>query len=289
MQMFPMNNGLFVHIHYEFPDILTITDAELDLAFLTLWGLRYCAPVVHVVHEDEDEDISQLTDSELTTLASLILDMYKHKWDRLSELIVLRYDPIHNYSDTYHEELEEGITGESTRTPNISVANNETVEIDTVLSDGGSERRNKTSSGTDIREDDLREETSGADVHNRFAFNSAENEAVGDSVDESTGVKTNEGTVTDTRSGTEETTITGGLTHTTDGTNVTSGTKRTTGTEANEHSSDRNRVRDSTHVGNIGNLTTQQLMTQEIELWRWNLIQQVLNDVKDFLTLPVYE
>lgn len=287
MQMFPMNNGLFAHIHYEFPDILTITDAELDLTFLTLWGLRYCAPVVHVVHEDED--ISQLTDSELTILASLILDMYKHKWDRLSELIVLRYDPIHNYSDTYHEELEEGITGESTRTPDISIANNETVEVDTVLRDGGSERRNKTTSGTDTREDDLREETNGADVHNRFAFNSAENEAVGDSVDESTGVKTNEGTVTDTRSGTEETTITGGLTHTTDGTNVTSGTKRTTGTEANEHSSDRNRVRDSTHVGNIGNLTTQQLMTQEIELWRWNLIQQVLNDVKDFLTLPVYE
>ena len=287
MQMFPMNNGLFAHINYEFPEILTITDAELDLAFLTLWGLRYCAPVVHVVHEDED--VSQLTDSELTVLASLILDMYKHKWDRLAELIVLRYDPIHNYSDTYHEELEEGITGESTRTPDISVANNETVEIDSVLRDGGSERRNTTSSDTGTREDDLREEIDGTDVHNRFAFNSAENEAVGDSVDESTNVRTNEGTVTDTRSGSEETTITGGLTHTTDGTNVTSGTKRTTGTEANEHSSDRNRVRDSTHVGNIGNLTTQQLITQEIELWRWNLIQQVLNDVKDFLTLPVYE
>ena len=87
----------------------------------------------------------------------------------------------------------------------------------------------------------------------------------------------------------EQLTITGGLTHTTDDDRVIQGTKRTTGTEGNESSSDRTRNREFTHLGNIGNQTTQQLLTEEIELWRWNFIQEVLNDVKDFLTLPVYD
>ena len=81
----------------------------------------------------------------------------------------------------------------------------------------------------------------------------------------------------------------GGLTHTTDGTVVTEGTKRTTGTEGTEKSSNRERVRDLTHLGNIGNITTQQLINEEIKLWRWNFIQELLNDVKDFLTIPVYD
>ena len=52
------------------------------------------------------------------------------------------------------------------------------------------------------------------------------------------------------------------------------------------NSSDRTRT--YTHEGNIGNLTTQQLMKQEIELWQWNFIQQVLEDLRDFLTIPIY-
>lgn len=49
-----------------------------------------------------------------------------------------------------------------------------------------------------------------------------------------------------------------------------------------------NRARKYTHKGNIGNLTPQQLIQQEINLWRWNFIEEVLNDVKNFITLPIY-
>lgn len=48
------------------------------------------------------------------------------------------------------------------------------------------------------------------------------------------------------------------------------------------------RARRYTHKGNIGNLTPQQLIRQEIDLWRWNFIETVLNDVKDFITIPIY-
>lgn len=287
MQMLPMINGIFAHIHYEFPDFLTITDEELDLAFLSLYGLRLCAPVVHVVHTNHEQLI--LTDTELQTLADLIKAMYKHNWDRLADILSIEYDPIHNYQDTYHEELTEGITGDSTRTPNISVADSSTATDNTTVTDGGTERRTTNRNDTDNRNDFTREEYSDAVVHKKFGFNSPENEPVGDSVDESQSVRTNELTVEDTKEGTEQTVINGGLTRATQGTKGVNGTKRTTGNETEEHSSDRERVRDFTHLGNIGNLTTQQLLTQEIELWRWNFIQHVLNDVKDFLTLPVYD
>lgn len=49
-----------------------------------------------------------------------------------------------------------------------------------------------------------------------------------------------------------------------------------------------NRARVYTHKGNIGNFTPQQLIKQEIELWRWNFIDEVLNDVKDFISIPIY-
>ena len=49
-----------------------------------------------------------------------------------------------------------------------------------------------------------------------------------------------------------------------------------------------NRARKYTHKGNIGNLTPQQLIRQEIDLWRWNFIEEVLNDVKNFITVPIY-
>lgn len=46
--------------------------------------------------------------------------------------------------------------------------------------------------------------------------------------------------------------------------------------------------KDYTHIGNIGNHPTQHLISKEIELWRWNFVEELLNDVKDFVTIPVY-
>lgn len=48
------------------------------------------------------------------------------------------------------------------------------------------------------------------------------------------------------------------------------------------------RAKQSVHKGNIGNLTPQQLITQEIELWRWNFIDEVMSDIKSMITIPIY-
>ena len=287
MQMMPMNNGLFVHIAYQFPEVLQITNQELDLIFLTSWGLRLCAPIVHVIHQDTDS--SMLTNAELTQLGQLIRHLFQHKWDKLAAVLALEYDPIHNFSDDLHEEITEDIDVERERTPNLTETETKSLDLDRSEADGGSQVTSGTHSENRTRTDNLSEAINGSELNKIYGFNSLEDSPVGDSTKETTSTRLNTGTVGDARQGTESTTIQGGLTHTVDEDRDSQGEKRTTGTDTTVEGTDRSRVRELTRLGNIGNLTSQQLITQEIELWRWSLIQQVLNDVKDFLTLPVYE
>lgn len=65
-------------------------------------------------------------------------------------------------------------------------------------------------------------------------------------------------------------------------------TKSEHGTKTQNDEYVNNGKRDYEHVGNIGNHPTQQLINDEIELWRWNFVQEILNDVKEFTTIPVY-
>ena len=107
---------------------------------------------------------------------------------------------------------------------------------------------------------------------------------------------TNTGTVTTADTGTE--TIAGEKDSTKTTTNTgsrttgdqmsTGGTDGTTksGTVSEDVTSGRDRS--GRHFGNIGNLTSQKMILEEINLWRWNYMQEILNDVKEFCTLPVY-
>lgn len=351
--LIPMINGLFTYINYSFPEFLNITSAELDILFVSNWGMRTVAPVVCNLHTS---DSSELTPSELTTLGDIINHMFSPKWDKQSALLSLEYDPIHNYSDTYHESTTIEGSSDSTLTLNTLDSDSSSVTIDRSITDSGSERTltsdsiNEADGGTESRTGTTSKSISGelttdtdssvtvtssdtktgessvsrslSSQDNKWGFNSGEDSVPTDSA-ETTETTTSEssdtdalssttettGSNTETRSDTEqgsssetirgglthsttgskESTVFGGLVHTTDEDHTTSGSKSRTGTEGTEVTSEQSRLRDFTHVGNIGNLTTQQLITQEIELWRWNFIQEVLNDVKDFLTLPVYD
>lgn len=89
-------------------------------------------------------------------------------------------------------------------------------------------------------------------------------------------------------------TRTDNLTQTNTGTQSTSGSEATTGsnsratdetetTDGSDH-----RERSGRHFGNIGNLTSQKMLKEEIELWKWNYVQSILDDARQFLTLDVY-
>lgn len=279
-RLFPLINGLFTKIDYQWPEVLEITPAELDLVFITNWGLRTVAPVVMVMYEHDEETYLQV-------LADLLLHMFKYKWDKLAAVLALEYDPIHNYSDTYHENMDEGVQSTDTVKRDVIVSSDKTTDNDTVISDGGSERKVSSNQHSDTRTDNLTERIDSTGENNLFGFNS--DGAVGADTDASHRTRVNSGTQGNSGTGSNEETVYGGLSHTTDGTIAESGRRVTADTEGTERDFQRGRVRDFTHLGNIGNITTQQLITQEIELWRWNYIQSVLNDVKDFLTIPVYD
>ena len=285
-KMFPLINGIFHYIDYEFPQEITITDDQLDLLFISSWGMRLVAPIVLVLRDDP-WDNDALTVEELTYLGNLIKNMYKYKWDKLADVLSLEYDPIHNYSDTFHEVIDEDGTRNDIVTHDITVTDNSNISIDKSVEDGGSERTVYSNGNTKTRTDDLDETIDANGANDLFGFNSEE--AVGADTNVSHSVRLNTGTQVTEDEGQGESTKYGGLSHATDETRTIAGTSAKDGTVSTDEESTRDRTRDYTHLGNIGNITTQQLITEEIKLWHWNLINQILNDVKDFLTIPVYE
>lgn len=115
---------------------------------------------------------------------------------------------------------------------------------------------------------------------------------------------TTNGTVTDALSGIDSTlhsgtisdsgTEGGNKTVTNTGTVGDSGSEATTGTnsrdldETETNSGTDHREREGRHFGNIGNLTSQKMLNEEIELWKWNYVRSILDDAIKFLTLDVY-
>jgi len=285
-RMFPLTNGIFHYINYQFPEEIEITDDQLDLLFISSWGMRIVAPIVLVLRDGPWED-GVLTEQELTYLGALIKNMYKYKWDKLAKLLSLEYDPIHNYSDTFHEKVAEDGTDNNTVTHDTTVTDDRTMDIDKSVTDSGSERTVKSGSSNKTRTDNLSEKVDATGANDLYGFNSKE--AVGADTDVSHSTKLNTGTQATAGTDSGESTVYGGLVHTTDEGHVDHSTSAKTGTVETEGENTHNKVRDYTHLGNIGNITTQQLISEEIKLWHWNLINQILNDVKDFLTIPVYE
>lgn len=119
-----------------------------------------------------------------------------------------------------------------------------------------------------------------------------------------TDTKTNTGAYDDTKSGYDELsksgkikdvgTDTGVLTTNNTGTQTNIGNQGTTGTNTRNtditvsRADADHRDRSGRHSGNIGNLTSQSMLKEEIELWKWSYIRSVLEDARDFLTLEVY-
>ena len=99
---------------------------------------------------------------------------------------------------------------------------------------------------------------------------------------------TNTGTQTTDGSGTEDVTVTNTGTQTNLGADVTTGTNSRAGTSSTSDSGTDSVARSGRHFGNIGNLTSQKQLKEEIELWKWNYVETILNDAKDFLCLDTY-
>lgn len=441
-EVIPIVNGLFSHIPdatYEFK--CDVTKAQLDYLLLANYSQKTTSPVVDMMHEDER---AMLSNSELTALASMMLNYYKPKWDKLGEVYDLEYDPVHNYLDDWEDEMDQSTAGSSsmdrtstdtlnygtshnnTRTDNLTEettygkvntesftnfkertdynsGSTHTINSENPMKEETTYGKTNTESFTNYKEktdyhsgtahlidaqnpvkeeidygkDDLRTDNltksnsgeestinTGSTTNAVWGFNSSNavnsdqstdnnktsrhvigNGQGGNLLEENeTGwqrhtlsgkdTKTNTGKYTDDKTGYDEVTKTGSKADTLSGKDTTintgefsddksgydetskSGSKAdtlsgkdtvkntgsqtdvgadsTTGTNSRVVDDDRtqsesiDRNRNGRHFGNIGNITSQSMIKEEIELWKWNYVQTILEDARDFLTIPIY-
>jgi hypothetical protein len=249
--------GFFKFMTFDFE---FMTKDQLDFFFYFNYGDKNPAPPV-------TKSLSLIpTENELTNLAKIVESLYSVKWNKLKTLSKLQYDPIHNYQDVLVETVKDVGTGGNTTGGTYTDKGTDT------LSKDGTRTDNLTNSSTIVSDTT----TSSNKTDGIYGFNSTDASDSDKSVDSGTEHENSTDTITNT--GTQKNVSTD--------TNTVDKTK-TSSITVDSHSGN-DRTRNSTHSGNIGNLTTQQLMSQEIELWKWNFLQEVLTDVKDFLTIPIY-
>ena len=273
-----------------------LTKANLDLMFYANYGLRSPSPIIEAIQDEPGEVLSS---EELDALAAVILEMYRVKWDKLGDVYDIEYDPIHNYLDSW-EDVNDGMRNEAdtdsyTRTDTYG----HTVGDTNLRTDNLTET--VTYGKTETRTDNLSEAEdvttgttgTGSGANNLYGFNSAT--AVGHDTNSSSNSSTetvdrdvhNTGTQTNVGSGTDSTANSG--TRTDARTITNGGTDGRTYSETSSEAESDHRARSGSHSGNIGNLTSQKQILEEIALWRWKYMSEILNDVKEFCTLPLYK
>lgn len=262
----PLLNGLWSYIDYQFPEIFDIDSSQLDILFLSNWSMRTAAPILRVLHRS-DTETTMLTISEMQELAGIINGMFKHKWDKLMSVAVMEYDPIHNFSDHLVEEIEYGEAVDKTKSGSGSNSGSRTDNLTETTTDGRmiTEGRNLANASSNTSQDGV------------YGFNSST------SVGATTGSGSNNGTET----GTITTTHSGNLTTTNTGTQSNAGSN--TYSETGENDTTGEKSREYTKTGNIGNISTQKLMNEEIDLWKYNFICEMMQDVVRLISLPIYE
>lgn len=257
-EIFPMINGIFSHCDYDFE---IIDKAELDRLFYTNYGLRSVAPLVTALVTN-----SQATDSDLTILAHTFTSLSIYKWNKLKDLYLADYDPLHNYLDELVESVQDNTSKNANLTTSDTGSSGTTEKVDNTRTDNLQRAETSNSSET----------SSSNNESSLYGFNSAT--AVPSNINDGTDSNNYESSINVSNTGTQKN-VTNKTLDSNNSRNLTS--DRTSNTQSTI-------TKTSTHRGNIGNLTTQQLMKQEIELRRWNFIESILEDAKELLTIPMY-
>ena len=220
----------------------------------------------------------------------------------------------HDVTETSTLSGSDTVSKTGTDTIDVDSTNTRTDDLTDTLTNNLTETTSKTENRSITKDIDTSSTDSGA--NNKYGFNSGT--AVGYSTDSSSGSGTHDesnsdnltvsGTVTNT--GTETDVKTGTQTNVIDSTTMDTqnlqeeteygriDTKEKDGTETNITSSTLSQSdvkansgtghKEGSRMGNIGNITTQSFIKQEIGLWQWNFINQVMEDVKEFVLLPIY-
>lgn len=106
--------------------------ANLDLIFITKYGGRLQGVILR--HFDEGEGIS---DTDVSTLATLIYSHFQAQWTHLYNDMIATYDPIENYNSTETVTESREIGTSNTRTEERATSDTETTDRDMSTSSSG--------------------------------------------------------------------------------------------------------------------------------------------------------
>lgn len=256
--VFPMTNSIFTAMNYQLP----IDPGQLDLLFYNDYGLKTICPLVTNIKGDDET----LSSEKIALIATMLLNKYRHKWEKYKEVIEADYDPLHNYLDEYSES---GSKSEDEQ-KNTTFSEDYVETIDTDNTNTRTDNLSEVDGGTNSNT-----RTGGTD-QKHYGFNSAT--AVG--VNEFDDSITDSGTNSNTRTNTGTQTLR----------DVRDEERRIDDdrTEGVTIDNDQSHSKEGYHRGNIGNISTQKLVKEELDLWRWNFVEEILHDARDFLTLPLY-
>lgn len=236
-----------------------------------------------------------LTPEQKKQLAAICVSIYGKNWTKLWSTLEFEYNPIENYDMT--EEGHDTINGEDkgTSSRTINYGKKETHDFREETADTGTVDTTRTTTGEVKREHGeviitQRQATQEKD-HAVYGFNSVDSP-----VPASHDVETDNATNTDTHSGTDTDTSTGSETgkESVDRSmdKDTTGTLTHSGEDTEQGSTSQERTSDTAHTltrrGNIGVTTSQQMITQERDLWIWQFFDQVFVDLDKVLTSPIY-
>ena len=317
----PLTTGIFDSLQaLDVPWKTLGIDSSLDLFFITNYGQRNISPLTNTCLDEN----GKLTVAKQTLLATALFNLYGTNWAKEYAILSLQYDPIENYSmeekHTGNDTKLETPTNwkdTETKTPTDWVS----TETQTPTDWKSTETKTPTdwvSSETQTPTDWVSTETQSPDQWKKtteslkanndidassglYAFNSASAVPISES-DTQTDAKTTEEqtgtfekTVEQTGTFTKDISQTGTFQTETEQTGTFKNETQQTGTFKTEHERTGTYEDKTTYnstlkrTGNIGTVTSQMMIGEEIDLWKWNYFCDVVfPDIAKALTISLY-
>lgn len=289
-----------------YPWSATIDCDTINEMFLNEYGSCLASRYITKLFNENEE----LTTENRQKLSVMIASRYLLKWEKLWETLHFNYNPISNYDMTESERTEtDNLTNaenskyttdryENTRTYNLS----DSVSGQETQTNNLSEQLSNTNTKnlTDTQEITVNNTNSNTANHteNTYAFNSVTavpesntTESRSDTINQ-TSEDTMTHTGTDTNTGTK--TNTGTVSNDIDTTTTKTGTEEDenersiTETDNTRTTEDGTVIRTLTRSGNIGVLTSQQMIQSQRDLWQWDFLKEVFTDVAKLIIIPIY-
>lgn len=277
---------------------------SMDLSFFTMYsGLKIPSAFVSA-NTDNGVVNSQL-------ISQVLWDLFGVNWKKLWDAYNIEYNPLDNYSVTESVKRDEtndrsidktgslSSTVDGTVTRTYSDTTTTTLDHGHIIQTDDTGTSKTIESGTSAVEHGQNIDTTGEVDSFTYGFNSTEK--VPTAVETSTGNEQHSGTDTTTTSGTTDLNKTNSSIQTNSGLDTTKSvssgesddaTKDVRADNTAEKTDDNATISetiDRTRLGNIGQNSYQELLSQQFELWKWNFYWQVFADCDRVLCLSVFD